>query len=176
VRRTLALVAVTVVVTVAGLAALVLTFSSSDEGELREAVSAVPGTELADQCAEHRSPPAGFRFNHAPPVSGPHRPLDVRRDAAALSDDALLHALHRGNVVLAYPSARAPDVARAVQEAVGGPFSAELAEAGQAVILARRDDADGLVALAWRHVLRSEDADALQSFAEAHLGRPPAAC
>ena len=60
-----------------------------------------------------------------------------------------------------------------LQEEVAGPFDAELAAAGQAVILARRPGAGPATALAWRHVYQTDDpADpALREFAEAWLGR-----
>jgi hypothetical protein len=61
----------------------------------------------------------------------------------------------------------------AVQEEVSGPFDAEIAAAGQAVILARRPGSGPATAAAWRRLLRAQDpADpALREFAEAWLGR-----
>ena len=108
-----------------------------------------------------------------PPTSGAHRPVLVTRDATALSDDALLHALELGDVVLAYDAPRPPAALRSVQRAVAGPFDSELAAAGQAVILDRRRGVHGVIALAWRRELRtSGPGDArLRDFAEAWLGR-----
>jgi hypothetical protein len=56
---------------------------------------------------------------------------------------------------------------------VAGPFDAELAAAGQAVILARRPGAGPATALAWRRILRAGDpADPdLRTFTEHWLGR-----
>jgi hypothetical protein len=112
-----------------------------------------------------------------PPTSGAHRPVLVTRDATALSDDALLHALELGDVVLAYDAPRPPAALRSVQRAVAGPFDSELAAAGQAVILDRRRGVHGVIALAWRRELRADDSSdpRLRDFADAWLGRGAAA-
>jgi hypothetical protein len=97
----------------------------------------------------------------------------VTRDRVPISDDQLLRALELGNVVILYDGARpAPALVR-LQREVSGPFDAELAAAGQAVILARRADAGPATALAWKRILRAGDpADpALREFAEFWLGR-----
>ena len=154
-----------------GALAIVVTFSARDASR----VSAVPGPGQAfpDLCAEHREPPDGFAYNSRPPTSGPHQPRLVQRDRRRLDDDQLLHALELGNVVLAYGGRRPPAALEAIQEEVAGSFDAELAAAGQAVILGRRDDVDGVVALAWTHRLEGSAPDdpALREFAEHWLGR-----
>jgi hypothetical protein len=71
--------------------------------------------------------------------------------------------------VIAYGSAEPPAELVAVQRAVAGPFDAEVAAAGQAVILARRPGLDAPVALAWRRTLSGSPAE-LRGFAEAWLG------
>ena len=70
----------------------------------------------------------------------------------------------------------APDPGAAlagIQREVAGPFDAELAAAGQAVILARRPGAGPATALAWRRVYQTDDPrdPQLREFAEAWLGR-----
>lgn len=163
-----------IAVLAAGVVGIVLAFTARDASR----VNAVPGpgTAFADQCAEHRDPPAGFAYNSTPPTSGPHRPALVQRDSATLGDDELLHALELGNVVLAYGARRPPRALQRLQEDVAGAFDAELAAAGQAVVLARRDDVGGaekVVALAWTHRLatRSPGDPALREFTEHWLGR-----
>lgn len=157
-----------------GAVAIVLVFTARDSSR----VSSVPGPgeAFANLCAEHRDPPAGFAFNSTPPTSGPHRPALIQRDAGPLDDDELLHALELGNVVLAYGGRRPPRALERLQEEVAGAFNAELAAAGQAVVLARRDDvggADAVVALAWSHRLTagSPGDPALREFTEHWLGR-----
>ncbi len=61
----------------------------------------------------------------------------------------------------------------ALQEELAGPFDAEVAAAGQAVVLARRADAGGTVALAWGHAQRASGPGdpRLRAFAEHWLGR-----
>jgi hypothetical protein len=75
--------------------------------------------------------------------------------------------------VLAYAAAEPPAALRRLQRRLTGPFDAELAAAGQAVVLARLDAAGPATALAWRRQLKVDDpADPrLQEFAEAWLGR-----
>jgi hypothetical protein len=55
----------------------------------------------------------------------------------------------------------------------GGPFDPALVQAGQSVILARRPGTQGVVALAWRHLLRAPSGSdpELARFAEFWLGR-----
>lgn len=156
-----------VAVVLVGIVALVLAFSSRDDAQLSGGAVAGPGELQPDRGNGHgeRAEPGGF------PTSGPHRPDLVTRDRRALTNDQLLHALELGNVVVLYEQL-SPALAR-LQEEVAAPFDAELAAAGQAVILAPREGAGAATALAWRHVLRAADpADpALREFAEVWLGR-----
>jgi hypothetical protein len=161
--RRLGLVAAGVLVAVAGLIGLALAFNARDDPEVASA-PAGPGELQPDRGSGHDS---AASVTDEWPTSGPHRPELVTRDRRRLSDDQILHALELGNVVILYDS---PDPAlERIQEEVAGPFDAELAAAGQAVILARRPGPTA--ALAWRRVLRSDDPRELREFAEAWLGR-----
>jgi hypothetical protein len=157
------------VVLLAGLAALVLAFSARDDAGLSARAPAGPGELQPDRGAEHG--PTAVEEPGVPPTSGPHRPVNVTRDRRALSADQIVHALERGNVILTYDGARPPAALRALQEELTGPFDAELAAAGQAVILARRPGP--ILALAWRRVLEASGPEdpRLREFAEAWLGR-----
>jgi hypothetical protein len=172
--RRLLLVGIGALVVIAGVAALMLAFTSRDEPEVSSA-AAGPGELQPDLGARHLAPD-----EHAPdegltdpPTSGPHHPDLVTRDRRVLGPDQIIHALELGNVVLFYDSPRPPPELVAVQEEVSGPFDAEIAAAGQAVILARRPGSGPATAAAWRRLLRTQDpADpALREFAEAWLGR-----
>jgi hypothetical protein len=162
-----------VLVLAGGLIALVVAFSSRDDAQVQRA-AAGPGRLMPDHGArhlpagEHASVPAGTL-----PTSGPHGVEGITRDARRLSDDQILHGLELGDVVLAYASATPPPALRRLQRDLTGPFDAELAAAGQAIVLARRNGAGPAAALAWRHELRvSDPADPrLREFAEAWLGR-----
>lgn len=166
-RRLLTVVVGTLVV-LGGLVALVAAFSARDDAGV-ETAAAGPGELQPDRGAGHdaTAPDATLL-----PTSGPHRPLNVTRDASELSGDELLHALEQGNVVFAYGARRPPAALTAVQEAVAGPFDAELAAAGQSVILMRVPGLDGTAGLAWRRLLTTPDAadPRLREFAEAWLG------
>ncbi len=132
-----------------------------------------PGEAIADQCARHGPPPAGFRYATRPPASGPHRPRLPRGDERRLSEDELLHALELGNVVLAHDASRPPEPLRALRDRIAGPYDVELAAAGQAVLVVQHPAADGITALAWARRLRTRDpADpALAVFTEHWLGQ-----
>ena len=127
-----------------------------------------PGTLEADRGS--RAPSSS---PDDPPTSGAQQTQAVARDGAGLSDDQLLSALALGNVVLTYASARPPAALKSLQADVSGPFDPALAQAGQAVILARRQGSTGVIALAWRRRLRvSDPADPqLRAFADAWLGQ-----
>jgi hypothetical protein len=171
VRRLLA-IAAGVLLLAGGLVAVALAFSSRDDAQVGAASG--PGKLERDRGArhlpagEHAQVPAGTL-----PTSGAHRPDLITRDARRLSDDQILHALELGDVVIGYDAARPPAALRRLQEDVSGPFDAELAAAGQAVVLARRSGAGPATALAWRRELRAGDpaSPALRDFAEAWLGR-----
>jgi hypothetical protein len=108
-----------------------------------------------------------------PPTSGAHHERLVTREGEALSPDEILHALELGDVILFYSARRPPAPLRALQREVTGPFDAEVAAAGQQVILAPREGPTAVTAAAWRRVLRTDDpADPrLREFAEVWLGR-----
>ena len=100
----------------------------------------------------------------------PGRPAGVTRDARRLSEDQIGQTLSLGNVVLRYRGARTPAPLRELQEELTGPFDAEIAAAGQAVVLA--SGGEGIEALAWGRRLRARTPDdpELRTFAEAWLG------
>jgi hypothetical protein len=156
-RRAL-LAAVGVAVAVAGVALVVLVFSARDESGLSAAPQG-PGEEQPDGAD--------------PPASGSPSNALVTRDRRPLTDDQLVHALELGDVVILYEAAKPPTALVQLQDEVAGPFDAELAAAGQAVILAPRKGAGPATALAWKRILRADDpADPqLREFAEFWLSR-----
>ena len=102
------------------------------------------------------------------------RPFLKERSAFAIDKrDDLLHALETGDVVFVYGSRALEPALRAVQEDVAGPFDPAVAAAGQAVILDYRPHTAGVVALAWRRLLRVRGPDdpQLHAFADAWLGK-----
>jgi Protein of unknown function (DUF3105) len=155
-RRVLLVVA-GVAVAAGALIGLVLILSARDESQLSGAPQG-PG-QVQPEGAD-------------PPASGPHSDALVTRDRRPLSDDQLVNALALGDVVVLYDGRLDPALVR-LQKEVAGPFDAELAAAGQAVVLAPRDGAGPATALAWKRVLRANDPSdpALREFAEFWLGR-----
>jgi hypothetical protein len=157
--RRLGLVLLGVVIAVAGLIALAVAFNARDDADLSTAPHG-PG-EL--------QPEAGGEW----PTSGEHRDELVTRDRRRLTDDQILTALEAGNVVILYDAPDPGTNLLRLQREVSGPFDAELAAAGQAVILARRSGAGPATALAWRRALEADDSadPRLREFTEAWLGR-----
>jgi hypothetical protein len=113
----------------------------------------------------------------AAPVSAPGEPAEgactdasaqIGRDRGPLSDTQVARALELGNVVILAPR---PGALAELQEEVSGPFDAELAAAGQMVILGR-SDGPPITALAFDRRLEaaSPDDPALREFAERLLG------
>jgi hypothetical protein len=148
-------------------------FTSHDTGSLSGQASG-PGQRFPDQGNAVLGPgqlrPA---YDSDPPTSGPHIPQPVRKDGVRLSDDQVLTALSRGDVVLMYGGPDAPAPLRSLATSLAGPFTPALASAGQAVILSPRPGTQGVIALAWAHMLRvSRPDDArLREFASFWLGR-----
>jgi hypothetical protein len=171
VTRLVAIVA-GVLVLAGGVVALVFAFSSRDDASVGSDQGI--GHVDADHGARHLPPgehadvPAGRL-----PTSGPHHPILIQRDARPLDDDAIIHALELGDVVILYETARPPAALVRLQRELTGPFDAELAAAGQAVVLARRPGSGPATALAWDRDLRASSASdpRLRDFAETWLGR-----
>jgi hypothetical protein len=137
-----------VVLALAAVAGAVLLLQSRDDAGVEKAAG--PGERVEARC--------------------PGKPAAIAHDKRALTDDQLRHALALGNVVLRYRGRRPPPGLRQLQEQLTGPFDAEIAAAGQAVILAPGGGA-GVEALAWGRRLRSTTAsDQVRAFTEAWLG------
>jgi Protein of unknown function (DUF3105) len=157
--RRFGLVAAGVAIAVAGLIALALAFNARDDAPLS---GAAQGPGELQETGEGEWP-----------TSGEHRSELVTRDRRELTDDQILSALELGNVVILYEGREPGAALTRLQADVAGPFDAEVAAAGQAVILARRAGAGPATALAWRRVLEADDAadPQLREFAEAWLGQ-----
>jgi hypothetical protein len=151
-----------VVVAFAALAGLVLVLAGRDDAEIAREP---PGLD-ADLGASH----TGSAPAEGTPTSGPHQPDLVTRDGRAITNDQLLHAIELGNVVILADTITPP--LRRLQREVAGPFDAEIAAAGQAVVLARREGAGPATAVAWRRSLEASSATdpELRRFVEERLG------
>jgi hypothetical protein len=156
-----------IVAAVVALLGLVLLLGEQDDAEIGTAQG--PGELRPDRGAAHGGPAQAS--GDEPPTSGTHRPDLVTRDRRPLTDDQLIHALELGNVVFLYDAPDPGTVLEGVQREVAGPFDAELAAAGQAVILARRAGVGPATALAWRRILQTDDPNdpRLLEFAEEWL-------
>ena len=112
-------------------------------------------------------------YDSDPPTSGPHNPVNVTRDRATISDDQLLQALEVGDVVLMYGTRKPPAGLVKLAALQAPPFTPALAATGGAVILARRPGTEGVVALAWTHMLRATGPTdpQLATFIQYWLGR-----
>ena len=131
-----------------------------------------PGTAYRDQGnAALTAGQARPHYDSDPPSSGPHRLAQVTADNQKISDDQLLQALSLGNVVFLYSTPQPPKGLAQIADDVSPPFTPALARSGQAVILARRPGLTKVTAVAWAHVLRSDDGSQLRAFAGYWLGR-----
>jgi hypothetical protein len=174
VRRLLGVLLGTVLVA-GGVFALLLAFNARDDAGVRTpAQAAGPGELQRDLGSRHLESTQHVPLDSLtdPPTSGAHHARLPTREGR-LSPDEILHALELGDVILFYDAARPPAALRALQREVSGPFDAEVAAAGQQVILARRDGAGAVTAAAWRRLLRADDpADPrVRAFAEYWIGR-----
>jgi len=141
---------IAIVIALAAVGGGVLLLQSRDDAGVDNAAG--PGRRVDDRC--------------------PARPARVTRDRRKLSRDQVQTALAEGNVVIFY-GRRAPAELRALQrDYTGGAFDAEVAAAGQAVILAGNGPR-GYEARAWGRTLTavSGETEKLREFTEAWLGR-----
>ena len=151
----LARVVLAAVVVAAGLIGILLFFNSRDTSTFES--SSGPGQLFPDQGRAHLragAPRPRFSYASHPPTSGPHVAVVPASDARALSRDELLQAIELGDVVLVYGDRALQPGLRAVASRLSGPFSRSLAAAGQAVVLDYQRGTKGVVAVAWRHLLR----------------------
>jgi hypothetical protein len=169
VKKVLTVVAVAVLA-VAACVGLITLLAGRDSSQVSGASG--PGTLEPDRGSRKLgadAPQTPASPPDTPPTSGDYHAAPVTRDQTELSDDQILDALALGNVVIAYDG-KAPV---AVQHDVSGGFDPALAEAGQAVILAKRSGIGDVQALAWRRrfVAKGPDDPRLRPFAEAYLGQ-----
>jgi hypothetical protein len=150
VRRVLVGLAVVVLAAVV-VGAGILALQARDDAEIG-GPAAGPGERVTDRCPARRSA--------------------ITRDRRRLSRAQIQTALARGNVVILYGARPSGELLR-LQRDVAGPFDAELAAAGQAVVLAEDGVPAGYEARAWgrRMSVGANDAPQLRDFAEAWLGK-----
>jgi hypothetical protein len=112
-------------------------------------------------------------YNSNPPTSGAHVPVAVTRNVAPLSNDQILQALQTGDVVIAYGGPRPPAGLEQFARSAAPSFTPALAATGDAVILTPRPGTDGVVALAWAHMLHVQQPSdpLLRQFVGHWLGR-----
>jgi hypothetical protein len=168
----LAIVLVSICLSVGLIALLTGFFASHDQGSLTSATVAGHGfRDMGDRLLRQgqRRP----RYDSSPPTSGAHFAVPVTRDEAKLNNDQLLGALAAGDVVLLYGAAQPPAGLTTLAQALAPSFTPGLAQAGQAVILARRPGTAGVIGLAWAHMIRSSSVldPRLREFAAFWLGR-----
>jgi hypothetical protein len=148
----------TLLVALGGVVLLLLFFQSRDDSQLdRPASPESPATA---------GPGERFTGSGLPPVV-PSAP------AGGLSDAEVLDLTARGNVVLLHGAATAAGPLQALARRVAGPSDPALEEVGQGIVLDRRPALDGVVALAWKRVLRTGDArdPRIEDFASHWLGQ-----
>jgi hypothetical protein len=151
----LAIVIVSLAITVAVIALLSGGLAGSQDDPGVTGGQAGPGTAFRDLGDLHLRPgqprPA---YDSEPPTSGPHNPVNVTRQRATISNDQLLQALQVGDVVLMYGTRTPPPGLTGLAARSAPPFTPALAATGGAVILAHRRATNGVLALAWTHLLR----------------------
>jgi hypothetical protein len=154
---------------------LLVLANSLDSPDVSTSAGKGPGTLYPDQGKRHLAlgEEAKTKFNSDPPTSGPHIPDPVLRDGVRLTNDQILQALERGNVIVFFDTAREGRALRKLQSTLTGPFVPQVAAAGQALILARRPGTKGVIAASWRHLLnvRRPNDPALLAFANYWIGR-----
>ena len=142
-----------IVIALAAVGGGILLLQSRDDAGVEKASG--PGEKVADRC--------------------PGRAAPVARDRRKLSRDQIQTALAEGNVVIFYRERPLVELRRLQRDYTGGAFDAEVAAAGQAVILAERQGGlpAGFEARAWGRRLEVQfgEDQKLREFTEAWLGQ-----
>ena len=141
-----------VVIALAAVGGAVLLLQSRDDAGVTGAATG-PGERVDDRC--------------------PARSAPVTRDRRKLSRDQIQTALAEGNVVIVYSGRPLRELRQLQRDSTGGAFDAEIAAAGQAVILAEGDAFAGYKARAWGRSLSVQfgQEQKLREFTEAWLGK-----
>jgi hypothetical protein len=141
-----------IVIALAAVGGGILLLQSRDDAGVERASG--PGEKVADRC--------------------PARAAPVARDGRKLSRDQIQTALAQGNVVIFYSGRPLVELRRLQRDYTGGAFDAEVAAAGQAVVLAEREGGfpEGFEARAWGRRLEAQSGEdeKLREFTEAWLG------
>jgi hypothetical protein len=140
-----------VVLGIAAVGGAVLLLQSRDDAGVQKASG--PGEKVNDRCPAHSAP--------------------ITHDRRRLSRDQIQTALAQGNVVILYLGRPLAELRSLQREYTGGAFDAEIAAAGQAVILAEAPIVpSGYQARAWGRSLTVEfgQEQKLRDFTEAWLG------
>ena len=139
-----------IVIAVAAVGGGILLLQSRDDAGVEKAAG--PGERVDDRC--------------------PAKPAPVTRDRRKLSRNQIQTALAQGNVVIFYASRPLPELRELQRDYTGGAFDAEIAAAGQAVVLVRNGVPSGYQARAWGRRLTVEvpQDKKLREFTEAWLG------
>jgi hypothetical protein len=172
VERT-AIAVASLVLSIGAIALLSGYFAGNDQAGITGPESG-PGQAFRD-LGDQLLPPGRLQppYDSTPPTSGPHVSDPVERDGTVLNDNQLLTALSLGNVVIAYGTRRPPPGLRSLADSIAGRFTPSLASDGLAVILARDPGVEGLIGLAWTHMLTTGSVSdpALAEFARFWLGK-----
>lgn len=112
-------------------------------------------------------------YNSNPPTSGAHVPDIPTANGAELTNDQLLEVLELGDVVIMYGSPTPPPGLQALARQVAPAFNPALVATGAQLIFARRPGTNGLIGLAWAHMIRTTSAadPMLKVFAQYWIGR-----
>lgn len=112
-------------------------------------------------------------YNSNPPTSGAHVPDLPAANNTELTNDQLLEVLELGDVVIMYGSPTPPPGLQALAAQVAPPFNPALVATGDMLVFARRPGVNGLIGLAWAHMIRTTSVSdpMLKAFLQYWLGR-----
>lgn len=147
-------------------------FTSNDQPGFTGADTG-PGIAFKDLGHAHLQPGQPHPlYNSHPPTSGAHVPDIPTANGAELTNDQLLEVLELGDVVIMYGSQTPPGL-QALAHQVAPPFNPALVASGAQLIFARRPGTNGLIGLAWAHMIRTTTAadPRLKVFAQYWIGR-----
>ncbi len=133
-----------------------------------------PGIAFRDLGHAHLQPGQPHPlYNSRPPTSGAHVPDIPTANGAQLTNDQLLEVLELGDIVIMYGSPTPPPGLQTLARQVAPPFNPALVATGEQLIFAYRPGTNGLIGLAWAHMIRttSPTDPMLKVFAQYWLGR-----
>jgi len=113
-----------------------------------------PGTVQSDEGREHVSASTPVPYKNAVPTSGTHsvQPAQWGVSSVQLNDEALVHNMEHGGVVISYRPDADPGVVDKLEKLFSKPYSNSNFRPTKAVVMPRKDQEALIITASWQRL------------------------